>query len=418
MTDELLKKGELAKAASYKLLCVSSAVKDNALAAIADALEENAGEILAANAADIAAAKTNGVRDAMMDRLTLTRERISDIANGVRQVIALNDPIGETVKMWKRPNGLNIGCRRVPLGVIAIIYESRPNVTVDAAALCIKTSNPVILRGGKEAINSNKAIMRIMQTAAYGAGLPEGSINLIEDTARETATELMKMNGYIDLLIPRGGSGLIKSVVKNATVPVVETGLGNCHIYVDGECDMDMAMKILINAKLSRPAVCNSAETLLVDRQCAGEFLPRAFTELKNRGVEIRACEECRKICPNIPVTSATEQDWAEEYDDYIIAVKVVDGIDEAIAHINKYNTKHSEAIVTTNYNRAQQFLNEVDAAAVYVNASTRFTDGFEFGFGAEIGISTQKMHARGPMGLEQLTSVKYVIYGDGQIRE
>lgn len=417
MTEELLQKGELAKSASYKLMKTSTIVKNNALSAIADALVENADKILEANKLDLANAKENGVREAMMDRLKLTKERIEDMAEGVRQVIALSDPIGETVKMWKRPNGLNIGQRRVPMGVIAIIYEARPNVTVDAAALCVKTSNAVILRGGKDAINSNKALMNVMQKAAYSVGLPEGSINLIEDTTRETSMELMKMNGYIDMLIPRGGAGLIKAVVQNATVPVVETAAGNCHVYVDGECDIDMAIKILINAKTSRPAVCNSAETLLVDKAVADKFLPLAFKELQDRNVEIRGCEKCREICPNMNVKEASEQDWYEEYDDYIMAVKVVDGIDEAISHINKYNTKHSEAIVTTNYNKAQKFLEEVDAAAVYVNASTRFTDGFEFGFGAEIGISTQKMHARGPMGLEQLTTIKYVVYGDGQVR-
>lgn len=417
MTDELLEKGKLAKNASFKLMNISTVIKNNALCAIADALKERADEIIAANAIDIENAKNNGISNAMLDRLTLTEKRIEEIANGVRQVVELADPIGETIKMWKRPNGLNIGQRRVPMGVIAIIYEARPNVTVDAAALCLKTSNSVILRGGSEAINSNKILMKIMQDAAYGAGIPVGSINLIEDTSRETATELMKLNGYVDMLIPRGGAGLIRAVVKNATVPVVETAAGNCHIYVDGECDTDMALKILINAKTSRPAVCNAAETLLVDSAVAKEFLPVAFKELSDRNVEIRACERCREICPNADLKTASEQDWFEEYDDYIMAVKVVDGVDEAIAHINKYNTKHSEAIVTTNYNRAQKFLNEVDAAAVYVNASTRFTDGFEFGFGAEIGISTQKMHARGPMGLEQLTSVKYVVYGDGQVR-
>lgn len=418
MVNELLEKGQLAKSASYKLANISTVVKNNALSAIAEALVERAEEIIKANKEDLANAKNNGISDAMLDRLTLTKERIDGIADGVRQVAALNDPIGETIKMWKRPNGLNIGQRRVPMGVIAIIYEARPNVTVDAAVLCLKTSNAVILRGGKEAINSNKIIMKIMQDAAYAEGLPVGSINLIEDTSRETAAELMKLNGYVDMLIPRGGAGLIRAVVENATVPVVETAAGNCHIYVDGECDRDMALKILLNAKTSRPAVCNAAETLLVDSSIAEVFLPEAIRALKEKNVEIRACEMCREICTDADIKSAEEQDWFEEYDDYIMAVKVVDGVDSAIEHINKYNTKHSEAIVTTNYNKAQKFLNEVDAAAVYVNASTRFTDGFEFGFGAEIGISTQKMHARGPMGLEQLTSIKYVIYGDGQVRE
>lgn len=414
--SELLEKCALARDAGFKLVSVGTEVKDNALEAIAAALEERAAEIIAANNIDIENAKNNGTRKAMIDRLTLTEERITGIAEGVRQVKSLSDPIGEVVKMWKRPNGLMIGQKRVPMGVIAIIYEARPNVTVDAAALCLKTSNACVLRGGSEAINSNKAIMKIMQDAAYGAGLPVGTLNIIEDTSRETATALMKMNGYIDLLIPRGGKGLIKSVVENATVPVVETAAGNCHVYVDGDADFDMAVDIVLNAKVQRPSVCNAAETLLVDRKIAGEFIPLIFKALKENNVEIRADKASKDIFPD--VEDATEEDYYTEYNDYIIAVKVVDGVNEAIAHINKYNTKHSEAIVTNNYEKSQKFLNEVDAAAVYVNASTRFTDGFEFGFGAEIGISTQKMHARGPMGLEALTSIKYIVYGSGQIRE
>ena len=399
--SELLEKCTLAKDAGYKMVSVSTVTKNNALEAIANALVERADEIIAANNIDIENAKKNGTRQAMIDRLTLTKERIDGIAEGVRQVKALADPIGEVIKMWKRPNGLTIGQKRVPMGVIAIIYEARPNVTVDAAVLCLKTSNACILRGGSEAINSNKAVMKIMQDAAYGVGIPEGTLNIIEDTSRETATQLMKMNGYVDLLIPRGGKGLIRSVVENATVPVVETAAGNCHVYVDADADIDMAVKIVLNAKVQRPSVCNAAETLLIDKKIADKFIPVMFKALKEKNVEIRA-----------------DEDYYTEYNDYIMAVKVVDGIDEAIEHINKYNTKHSEAIVTNNYEHSQKFLNEVDAAAVYVNASTRFTDGFEFGFGAEIGISTQKMHARGPMGLEALTSIKYIIYGDGQIRE
>lgn len=415
ISQELLQKGELAKSASYKLAQIGTQVKNDALAAIADALVARADEIISANEIDIAEAKKNGIKEAMIDRLTLTKERIEGIAEGVRQVQSLSDPVGEVIKMWTRPNGLQIGQKRVPMGVIAIIYEARPNVTADAAALCLKTSNSVILRGGKEAIRSNLAIMKIMQDAAYGAGIPEGALNIVEDTSRETATQLMRLNGYVDMLIPRGGAGLIKSVVENATVPVVETAAGNCHVYVDGEYDEKMALDILINAKVSRPSVCNAAETLLVDK-AAADFIPKAFDALKKNNVQIRACEECMKICSD-GVIAASEDDWATEYNDYIMAVKIVDGIDEAIAHINKYNTKHSEAIVTTNYNKAMKFMNEIDAAAVYVNASTRFTDGFEFGFGAEIGISTQKMHARGPMGLEQLTTIKYIIFGNGQIR-
>ena len=414
--SELTEKCTLAREAGYKLVSADTVTKDNALEAIALALVTKADEIIAANNIDIENAKKNGTRQAMIDRLTLTRERIEDIAEGVRQVKALSDPIGEVVKMWKRPNGLLIGQKRVPMGVIAIIYEARPNVTVDAAVLCLKTSNACILRGGSEAINSNKTIMKIMQDAAYGAGIPVGALNIIEDTSRETATQLMKRNGYVDLLIPRGGKGLIRSVVENATVPVVETAAGNCHVYVDGGADLDMALKIVLNAKVQRPSVCNAAETLLVDSAVADEFIPMVFKALKEKNVEIRADKKSKDIFAD--VNDATDEDYYTEYNDYIMAVKVVDGIDEAIAHINKYNTKHSEAIVTNNYERSQKFLNEVDAAAVYVNASTRFTDGFEFGFGAEIGISTQKMHARGPMGLEALTSIKYIVYGDGQVRE
>ncbi len=416
MTEELQKKGTAAREASYRLAAVSTEVKNSALLRIADALVTHTDEILAANEKDVAAAAENGVRQTMIDRLTLTKARIADIADGVRQVAALDDPIGKTVRAWARPNGLKIAQRRVPMGVIAIIFEARPNVIVDAAVLCLKTSNAVILRGGKEAIYSNMALMKVMQEAAYSVGIPVGSMDVIADTSRETATQLMKMNGYIDLLIPRGGAGLIRAVVENATVPVIETGTGNCHVYVDEDCDQNMALQIVVNAKVSRPSVCNAAETLLIDRHIAGEFLPAVVKALREKGVEIRASEECMEICGGMK--PATEEDWFTEYNDYILAVKLVDGVDEAIVHINHYNTKHSEAIITENAERAEKFLNEVDAAAVYVNASTRFTDGFEFGFGAEIGISTQKMHARGPMGLEQLTSVKYVIHGDGQIRE
>lgn len=416
MTNELLNKGTLAKQASYKLASVSAEIKNKALDAIAAALTERADEIIAANKEDIAAARKNGTREAMIDRLTLTRERIEGIAEGVRQVRELADPIGEIIHMWKRPNGLEIGQKRVPMGVIAIIYEARPNVTVDAAVLCLKTSNACILRGGSDALNSNVKIMEIMQGAAYSAGIPEGALNIIEDTSRETATQLMKMNGYIDLLIPRGGKGLIRSVVENATVPVVETAAGNCHVYVDGGADLDMAEKIVLNSKVQRPSVCNAAESLLIDKSIAEKFVPRIFNALKENNVEIRADEESKRYFPD--VNDVSDDDYYTEYNDYIISVKIVDGVSEAIEHINKYNTKHSEAIVTNNISNAKRFLNEVDAAAVYVNASTRFTDGFEFGFGAEIGISTQKMHARGPMGLEALTSIKYIILGDGQIRE
>jgi len=412
---ELEIKGAAAKAAARKLNSISTEVKNNALLAIAKALTENSEYILKENTRDLENAKNNNMPKAMQDRLLLTQKRIEDMAEGVRQVAALSDPVGEVISMWKRPNGLMIGEKRVPMGVIAIIFEARPNVTVDAAVLCLKTSNAVILRGGSEAIYSNLAIMKIMQEAAYKAGIPEGALNILEDTSRETATKLMKLREYVDLLIPRGGKGLIKSVVENATVPIIETAAGNCHVYVNEAADLEMATNILINAKVSRPSVCNAAETLLVDKKIAGEFLPVAFAKMKENNVEIRGCDECLKIDSSL--TPATEEDWYTEYNDYILAVKVIDGIDAAIEHINNYNTGHSECIVTENYSAAQKFLDEIDAAAVYVNASTRFTDGFEFGFGAEIGISTQKLHARGPMGLKQLTSTKYIVYGNGQVR-
>lgn len=403
--------GQKAKAAAYAL--ESCTCKNEALNAMADALEARAEEILAANLTDLENAEKNGVPAPMLDRLKLNKERIGAMADGVRKVADLADPVGEVKRMWKRPNGLVIGEKRVPLGVVAIIYEARPNVTADAAALCLKTSNSVILRGGKEAINSNLAIMKVMQEAAYKTGVPEGSLNIVEDTSRETATALMRLSEYVDVLIPRGGKGLIKSVVENATVPVIETAAGNCHIYVEKTADLNMAKDILINAKVSRPSVCNACETVLIDEEFkhTGELIDA----LLQNNVEVRVCEKAAKAYPQLPL--ATENDWYEEYNDYIIALRLVKDSDEAIAHINRYNTKHSEAIVTNDYEISQKFLNLVDAAAVYVNASTRFTDGFEFGFGAEIGISTQKMHARGPMGLEALTSSKYIIYGNGQIR-
>ena len=416
MNQELMQKGAAAKTASYKMAVLPSEIKNQALQKIADALIENSESIIEANKKDVENAIKNGTRPAMIDRLTLNEDRIAAMAEGVRQVAALNDPIGETIKMWKRPNGLEIGQRRVPVGVVAIIFEARPNVTVDAAALCLKTSNVCILRGGSEAINSNVALMKIMQKAAYSQGVPEGALNIVEDTSRETATQLMKLNSYVDMLIPRGGAGLIKSVVENATVPVVETAAGNCHIYIEKSADLEMAKNIVLNAKVQRPSVCNAVETLLIDKEICAEFVPPIFAALKEKDVEIRADEICKGYYSD--VNDATDDDYYTEYNDYIIAVKAVDGVDEAIEHINKYNTGHSEAIITNDYNAQKKFLAEVDAAAVYVNASTRFTDGFEFGFGAEIGISTQKLHARGPMGLEALTSIKYIIYGEGQIRE
>ncbi len=415
MTEELLKKGTLAKKASFELSKKTTDEKNNALRSIARALVERCDEITDANLIDLKNAKEKGMTKAMLDRLTLTPQRIKDIANGVLQIADLPDPIGQITNSWTRPNGLEISKKRVPMGVIAIIYEARPNVTVDATALCLKTSNAVILRGGSEAINSNIAIMKIMKDSANSCGMPEGCMDILEDTRRETATELMKMNGFVDLLIPRGGKGLIKTVVENATVPVIETAAGNCHIYVDSECDFLMATNVIENAKVSRPSVCNAVETLLVSEEIANEYLPIICDTLKKDGVEIRGCEKSLKIIPDL--VPATEEDWGLEYNDYIISLKIVRDVDEAIEHINKYNTKHSESIITTNPDKAAKFLNEVDAAAVYHNASTRFTDGFEFGFGAEIGISTQKMHARGPMGLEQLTSIKYIIKGNGQTR-
>lgn len=413
--NELIIKGEKAKKASYKLSNLSSTVKNNGLQKIAEMLVKREKDILEANAVDIDNAKNKGISASLIDRLTLTSSRIKDMAEGLLQVAALPDPVGEVVAMWKRPNGLQIGQQRVPLGVVGIIYEARPNVTVDAAALCLKTGNAVILRGGSEAINSNKAVVAVINEALCEAGIPEGAVQLIEDTSRETAVDMMKLKKYIDVLIPRGGAGLIQSVVQNSTIPVIETGTGNCHVYVNSEADMDMAEKIIVNAKTNRPSTCNAAETLLVDEVVAEEFLPKALKALSDLKVEIRGCEKTCRIFES--AVTADEEDWYKEYNDYILAVKVVKNIDEAIEHINNYGTKHSEAIVTTNYSNAQRFLQEVDAAAVYVNASTRFTDGFEFGFGAEIGISNQKLHARGPMGLKELTTVKYIIYGNGQVR-
>ncbi len=415
MNNELILKGQRARAAASKLANLGTDIKNKALCAIADGLVRDYSFILDENSKDIEKARENGIPAAMLDRLSLNKSRIEQMADGIRQIAALSDPVGEVIGMVKRPNGLLIGKKRVPLGVIGIIYESRPNVTADAAALCIKAGNSVILRGGSEAINSNIAITRIMQKEGEAAGLPEGAVELIESTDRETAAGLMRLNEYIDVLIPRGGAGLIKAVVNNATVPVIETGTGNCHVYVEKSADLEMAKNITINAKTSRPSVCNAAETLLVDRAIANDFLPLVLPGLKNKGVEIRGSKDVELIYPDI--NPASEQDWATEYNDYILAVKVVENIDEAISHITKYGTRHSEAIVTSDYNASQKFLDEVDAAAVYVNASTRFTDGFEFGFGAEIGISTQKMHARGPMGLNELTTIKYIIYGNGQIR-
>ena len=412
----LQEQGRAAKAASYILATAGTERKNAALDAIAAILTQRRSEWLKANAEDVAAAREAGMRPAMLDRLTLTEERVSGIVEAVRQVIALPDPIGKVDKMERRPNGLLIGRRRVPLGVVAIIFEARPNVTVDAAALCLKSGNVCILRGGKEAIRSNRKAAELMRTALERAGLPADCVSLVQDTGHEAANELMHLDGYVDVLIPRGGAGLIRAVAKEASVPVIRTGEGVCHIYVDNEADLDMGAKILYNAKCSRPSVCNAAECLLVQEDAAEAFLKKAVPLLDRHQVELR-CDETALAILGDRAVPAAESDWDAEYEDYILAVRTVRDLEEAIAFINAHGTGHSEAIITTNYFKAQKFLNEVDAAAVYVNASTRFTDGGEFGLGAEIGISTQKMHARGPMGLEELTSCKYVIYGEGQVR-
>ena len=411
----LQEQGRRAKAASYTLATAGTARKNAALEAIAETLTKRSAEWLAANGEDIAAAR-GSISEVMLDRLTLTEERISGIVEAVRQVIALPDPIGKVDKMETRPNGLIIGRRRVPLGVVAIIFEARPNVTVDAAALCLKSGNVCILRGGKEAIRSNRKAAELMRAALKSAGLPEDCVSLVQDTSHETASELMHLDGYVDVLIPRGGAGLIRAVAKEASVPVIRTGEGVCHIYVDSEADLDMGAEILYNAKCSRPSVCNAAECLLVQADVAEAFLKKAVPLLDRNRVELRCDERALAVLGDRAVPAA-DSDWDAEYDDYILAVRTVKDMEEAVEFINAHGTGHSEAIITTNYFKAQRFLDTVDAAAVYVNASTRFTDGGEFGLGAEIGISTQKMHARGPMGLEELTSCKYVIYGQGQVR-
>ncbi|MEM2351720.1 MAG: glutamate-5-semialdehyde dehydrogenase, partial [Thermoproteota archaeon] len=369
-----------------------------------------------ANKRDVEASRASSVKEALLDRLILTKSRISKMAQCLKEVAELPDPVGQIVKTWIRPNGLIIGQIRVPLGVIAVIYESRPDVTSDAVGICIKSGNAVILRGGSEAINSNIVIGRVLSEAAVKSGIPEGAIQVVPTTDRRAALELMRMRDYIDCLIPRGGAELIRAVIENAKVPVIETGIGNCHIYVDSDADMDMAIKVIINAKCQRPGTCNAAEKLLVHKEIAPVFLPKVVSALREHGVEVRGCEETRKIVPD--VKPATEEDWYTEYLDLIIGVKVVNSLDEAIAHINKYGTKHSDAIITSDFNKALRFIQGVDSAAVYWNASTRFTDGNQYGLGAEIGISTQKLHARGPMSVEHLTTIKYFILGRGHIRE
>lgn len=408
--------GSRAKACEKAAATASTAVKNGALAEIEAALRANADKILEANALDLAAAKENGMSEAMQDRLRLTKERINGIADGVADVIKLDDPIGNVDFGSVRPNGMNITRVRVPLGTIAIIFESRPNVTVDAAVLCLKAGNAVILRGGKEAYNSNKCLCEIMRSAVSKAGLPEDVVQFVDDTSREVSSQLMKCSNYIDVLIPRGGAGLIRAVKENATVPVIETGTGNCHVFVDETADLDMAVSIVNNGKTRRVSVCNAVESLLVHENIADKFLPMIKAKLDEHNVEIRGCEKTREILGSC-VVPATEEDYGTEFLDYIISVKVVSSIDEAIAHIDRFTTHHSECIVTNSLENAERFKKEIDAAAVYVNVSTAFTDGGMFGFGAEIGISTQKLHARGPMGLMALTSMKYLISGNGQIR-
>lgn len=411
----VLEQARQAREAAAGMGLLDTAQKNEMLKAMARALIEGQEEILQANAEDLAHAKENGVRQVMMDRLALTSQRIADMAVGVEQVAALPDPVGLTLEMIERPNGLKIEKRSVPMGVVGIIFEARPNVTADASALCVKSGNACVLRGGKEAFLSNCKIAEIMAGAAQRCGMPAGAVQLIQDTSRQSAMEMMRCNGYIDVLIPRGGAGLIRSVVENASVPVIETGVGNCHVYVDKAADLEMASKIVINGKCQRPSVCNAVETLLVHKDIADAFLPDMAKMLIEMGVALRGCDRCLVLVPEM--NAATEEDYATEFNDLILAVKVVDALDDAIAHIAKYGTGHSECIVTKDQAAAEKFQKEVDAAAVYANASTRFTDGFEFGFGAEIGISTQKLHARGPMGLPALTSYKYVVTGDGQVR-
>lgn len=407
--------GQKAKEAEPILRVMTREEKDRVLLKAAELLVSEQEKILASNEKDMEAGQERGMKPGLLDRLKLTEDRIAGMAEGLRQIADLPDPVGKVMKDWVPENGLHIRQVRVPLGVIGIIYEARPNVTADAFGLCFKTGNPVVLRGGSDAIHSNQAITEVLQQALIACGCPESAIQLLTDTSRETAAAFMKLNRYIDVLIPRGSAGLIATVVNNSTIPVIETGSGNCHIYVDETADLEMAVNIVYNAKTQRIGVCNACESLVVHRSIAEEFLPLLAARLAEKSVEVRADEAARGIMPEF--SAATPEDWGTEYLDYILSLKLVDSLDEAIRHINRYNTGHSEAIITQDYNHAQEFLNRIDAAAVYVNASTRFTDGGEFGFGAEIGISTQKLHARGPMGLKALTTTKYIIYGNGQVR-
>jgi glutamate-5-semialdehyde dehydrogenase len=416
MQQELIEKGKKAKAAAQFLRSVSETEKSNVLQQSSASLIKRMDVILEANNEDLDNAKRAGIKGAFLDRLTLSPDRIEGMALGLREIAALPDPVGEVLSMVKRPNGLMIGKQRVPMGVIGIIYESRPNVTADAFGLCFKTGNATLLRGGKESIRSNLAICRVLQEALTECACIPEAVQVVENTSRESANDMMRMNEYLDLLIPRGGAGLIRSVVENSSVPVIETGVGNCHVYVDSDADLQKAISIVVNAKTQRPGVCNAAESLLIHRDIAPSFVPGVCDALQTKGVRLRGDPLVCKYWPD--ASPASEEDWSTEYLDLIMAVKVVEDQDEAIAHIGTYGTGHSEAIVTENYSKAQDFIERVDSAAVYINASTRFTDGFEFGFGAEIGISTQKLHARGPLGLKELTSYKYIVYGNGQIRE
>jgi glutamate-5-semialdehyde dehydrogenase len=411
----LIEQGKLAQEAARKLGQMSSEKKNEILQAMARALKDRCDYILDCNDLDLKEARGKNASNAFIDRLTLSPDRIEDMSKGIMTLVELKDPVGELISGWRAAKGININKVRVPLGVVGIIYEARPNVTADVAGICLKTGNSVLLRGSRDAFESNRAIVKVLCEAAERCGAPHGAIQLVEDTSRETAEAMMKLNKYIDVLIPRGGAGLIRNVLENATVPVIETGTGNCHIYVDETADLNMACSIVINAKTQRPGVCNAAETLLVHRGIAAEFLPMVCKALQEKGVLIKGCPDCCKLVPEL--TPATEEDYETEFLDMIIAVKIVEDLDAALEHIHQYGTKHSEAIITNDYTKANIFTEQVDAAAVYVNASTRFTDGGQFGFGAEMGISTQKLHARGPMGLQEMTTIKYIIHGQGQIR-
>ncbi|MBP8818877.1 MAG: glutamate-5-semialdehyde dehydrogenase [Syntrophomonadaceae bacterium] len=411
----MLEQGRKARVAARYLATASTTIKNEALMAMADTLEANIPELLKANQLDLENGREQGLSSALLERLTLDESRVKDMADGLREIAALPDPVGEVLGMWRRPNGLEVGRIRTPIGVIGIIYESRPNVTADAAGLCLKAGNAIILRGGEEALNSNRVIARLIADAAVKCSIPEGAIQLIDSEDREAAVFMMKMNDYLDVLIPRGGKGLKQAVMNNATVPYIMTGMGNCHVYIDEYADLNKAHPIVFNAKVQRPSVCNAAETLLVHAAVAQDFLPPMIKELEEAGVEIRACERSRNIVSH--VKPAAPEDWDTEFLDLILAVKIVDSVEEAIEHINTHGTGHSEAIVSQDYSNVRRFMAAVDAAAVYANASTRFTDGNVFGFGAEMGISTQKLHARGPMGLQELTTTKFIVYGDGHTR-